>query len=117
MLHHKSLKMREKQILSGIFQLFLDYKLACDYAYLSRNYLMTGLGKNTHMMPISLPAPSSPERRRLIFADFIRTRALDRLYARKAAVEDLIRALEDYQRNHSSLGAECIEFSVPPTCS
>jgi len=69
------------------------------------------------MMPISLPAPSSPERRRLIFSDFIRARALDRLYARKAAVEDLIRALEDYQRNQSSLGAECIEFSAPSACS
>jgi hypothetical protein len=39
------------------------------------------------------------------------------LYARKAALEDLIRALEDYQRSHSSLRAECIEFSVPSACS
>ncbi len=47
---------------------------------------------------IAIPAPSSLERSRLLSADLIRRQTLARLYERRAAVEDLIRSLEDYQR-------------------
>lgn len=66
-------------------------------------------------MAIPLPAPSSDERSRLISGDFIRTRALERLYERKAVVEDLIRSLEDYQQV-GTRRAECIEISAPQKC-
>jgi hypothetical protein len=66
---------------------------------------------------ILLPTISSPERNRLMSVDLIRRRALDRLYQRKAAVEDLIQALEDYQRAESHQKAECIDFSVARKCS
>jgi hypothetical protein len=64
------------------------------------------------MMPIALPSASSAERSRLLSADLIRRRALERLYERKAAVEDLIRSLEDYQRSKEPVRAECIPFSA-----
>ena len=48
-------------------------------------------------MPIALPAPSSAERIRLLSVDAIRRRALERLYERKDAVEDLIRSLAGLQ--------------------
>ena len=69
------------------------------------------------MMPITLPAPSSDERSRRISGDFIRARALARLYERRAVVEDLIRSLEEYQRTNEPRLAECIEFSAPPKYS
>jgi len=48
-------------------------------------------------MPLTvIPAEASLERRRFIPNDFIRRRALERLYERKAAVEDLIRSLEGF---------------------
>lgn len=48
--------------------------------------------------PIVMPSPFSADRRRLLSANVIRRRALDRLYERRASIEDLIRSLEDYQR-------------------
>ena len=48
---------------------------------------------------ISLPLASTAERSRLLSMDFIRSRALDRLYQRREAVQNLIRALEDYQES------------------
>jgi hypothetical protein len=45
-----------------------------------------------------IPFAFSAHRRRLLSADVIRQRALDRLYQRRAAIDELIRALEDYQR-------------------
>jgi hypothetical protein len=48
--------------------------------------------------PIVMPSPFSADRRRLLSANVIHRRALDRLYERRAAVENLIRSLEDYQR-------------------
>jgi hypothetical protein len=64
-----------------------------------------------------LPAVASIERTRLIPADFIRRRALDRLYERKAAVEDLIRSLEVYERSTNLHPGECVPFSGPLKCS
>jgi ERCC4-type nuclease len=69
------------------------------------------------MMPITLPATSSSERSRLIPGDYIRRRALDRLYERKAAVEDLIRSLEDYQLANQPRRGECVPFIAPRKCS
>ena len=48
--------------------------------------------------PIVIPSAFSTDRRRLLSVNIIRSRALDRLYQRRAAVENLIRSLEDYQR-------------------
>jgi hypothetical protein len=64
-----------------------------------------------------LPAVASIERTRMIPADFIRRRALDRLYERKAAVEDLIRSLEIYERTANPRAGECVPFSAPLKCS
>jgi hypothetical protein len=70
------------------------------------------------MLPktITLPNTSTEERSRLLSTDFIRTRALDRLYERREAVQNLIRALEDYQRSRQARLAQCITFPVLPTC-
>jgi hypothetical protein len=48
--------------------------------------------------PIVIPSAFSADRRRLLSMNVIRRRALDRLYQRRAAVDGLIRSLEDYQR-------------------
>jgi hypothetical protein len=45
-----------------------------------------------------IPSAFSADRRRLLSMNVIRRRALDRLYQRRAAVDGLIRSLEDYQR-------------------
>jgi len=50
------------------------------------------------MMPITFPRPSSVEPDRLISSDIVRTRALERLYRRRTALDDLMRSLESYQR-------------------
>ena len=68
-------------------------------------------------MTLALPAPSSAERSRLLSTDHIRQRALERLYERRAAVDDLIRSLEEYQRVKGRRRAQCIEFSAARTCS
>ena len=79
------------------------------------------------MMPISLPAPSSVKRNRPISVDVVRARALQRLYQRRTAVEDLIKSLEGYQRSNRRInqpgkrrsnqphGAERAEFSAART--
>jgi hypothetical protein len=66
----------------------------------------------TAMKLIAIPAPSSLERSRLLSADLIRRQTLARLYERRAAVEDLIRSLEDYQRANEPRKEPCI--SVVP---
>lgn len=54
------------------------------------------------MTPVALPAPSSAERYRRLSADALRQRALDRLYERKDALQNLIAALERYQHSQRS---------------
>jgi len=73
-------------------------------------------GKN---MPIALapPSSSSAERIRLLSVDAIRRRALERLYQRRDAVEDLIRSLEGYKQCHKVCAAACIDFSAARECS
>jgi hypothetical protein len=64
-----------------------------------------------------LPHASTEERSRLLSMDLIRSRALDRLYQRRAAVENLISALEDYQKSREARMAQCISFSSVRKCS
>ena len=59
---------------------------------------------------LSLSRPDSAERSRLLAADEMRKRALERLYARRAAVKDLIQALEGYQRLQDTSITECLGF-------
>jgi hypothetical protein len=70
------------------------------------------------MMPITLPIAPSVERNRPISRDVIRKRALQRLYRRHTAVEDLIRSLEIYRRSAQGRnrlsGAERREVSATP---
>lgn len=68
-------------------------------------------------MPITLLALSPVERSRALSADAIRTRALERLYERRDAVDDLIRSLEGYAECHQARLDSCIEFSAARKCS
>ena len=61
---------------------------------------------------ITLPPPSSPERSRLLSVDHIRRRALERLYRRRFAVEELIRSLEDYQMAQEDIPGECVSLQT-----
>jgi hypothetical protein len=66
---------------------------------------------------ITLPHASTEERSRLLSMDLIRGRALDRLYERRDAVQNLICALEDYQKSREARLAQCISFSSLPKYS
>jgi hypothetical protein len=66
---------------------------------------------------IALPHASTEERSRLLSMDLIRGRALERLYERHEAVQNLICALEDYQQSRAERMAQCISFSSLPKCS
>jgi hypothetical protein len=47
--------------------------------------------------PSMLPAPATPERIRRLSMDSLHLRALESLYLRRDAVDDLIRSLEEYE--------------------
>jgi hypothetical protein len=66
--------------------------------------------------PILLPTLSSAERAQVAAVHAVRTRALERLYERRAAVDNLIRSLEDYASN-SVRRRQCLEFSAARKCS
>jgi hypothetical protein len=61
---------------------------------------------------ITLPPVSSSERNRLLTADSIRRRALERLYERRETVRTLIAALESYQQSRETRLAQCITFTA-----
>jgi hypothetical protein len=63
-----------------------------------------------------LPQGFTEERNRVLLYDLSRRRALDRLYERRAVIDDLIRSLEKYERTGANR-AECIPFSAPPKYS
>lgn len=67
--------------------------------------------------PIIRPSVSTEERSRLLSMDLIRSRALDRLYQRREAVQNLIGALEDYQKSREATMAHRIDFSFLRKCS
>lgn len=52
------------------------------------------------------------ERNRVLSYNLSRRRTLDRLYERKAVIDDLIRSLEEYERAGANR-AECIPFTAP----
>ena len=64
------------------------------------------------MLAYTLPATSSAERSRLLNVNALRRRALERLYERRAAVDDLIQSLERYQDSTEGRRAPCIQFSA-----
>jgi hypothetical protein len=66
-------------------------------------------------MPTIRLSPDEWNRHRAI--DQIRREALERLYARKHAVDDLIRSLENYQRCDPPRKTECVAFNAAATCS
>lgn len=68
-------------------------------------------------MALELPAPFTAERNRRLSVDALRRRALERLYLRRAAVDDLIRSLEDYQNAGAPARAEVLPFTAGPRCS
>jgi len=68
---------------------------------------------NANILPMTTPTI----RDRNSGTDAIRRRALERLYERRAAVDELIESLEIYQRCHDSQRAVCISFSEMPKCS
>lgn len=61
---------------------------------------------------IALPRTISTERTRILATDSIRQRALDRLYERREAVQNLISALEAYQESRQARLAQCLTFSA-----
>ena len=70
------------------------------------------------MMPlVLLPPPDSAERSRLLSVNHIRERALERLYARRDVVDDLIRSLETYQLQNNDDEDCCLEFKTGRKCS
>lgn len=60
--------------------------------------------------PNALSIEAQPQRCR--FTDSIRRRALERLYERRSAVEQLIESLERYQREQAAQRANCVEITV-----
>ena len=63
-------------------------------------------------IPVVLSPPSSAERYRRLSVDTLCHRALDHLYERRQAVENLIAALERYQCAQGARRASCIDLSV-----
>ena len=60
---------------------------------------------------ITLPPTSSAERNRHLAVESIRRRALERLYERRNAVQNLIAALEAYQQSRETRLAQCVSFA------
>ncbi len=61
-------------------------------------------------MPITRRVPSRVENIP-IYSKHLHPQLLNMLYERKAAVEELIRSLEEYERNYGRRKAECVEFT------
>ena len=69
------------------------------------------------MTSLMLPPPASTERSQLMPVDALRRQALARLYERRDTVDNLIRSLEDYQRNQSGTRPACVEITARRKCS
>jgi hypothetical protein len=65
----------------------------------------------------ALPAPVTPERIRRLPMDSLRLRALERLYLRRDAVDDLIRGLEKYEDASGPTRGDVVSISVGRKCS
>jgi hypothetical protein len=68
-------------------------------------------------MTITHTFAGSPPDHRIQALDGLRRRALERLYKRKAAVDELIDSLENYQRCRETKPGVCIEISAVQRCS
>ena len=68
-------------------------------------------------MTFSHTFAGSPPDHRIQTLDGLRRRALERLYKRKAAVDELIDSLENYQRCRETQPGICIDISAVPRCS
>ena len=64
----------------------------------------------------TLPVPA-PEHIRSLFIDSQRMQALERLYRRRDAVDNLIQSLEEYENVPVGRGAKVLSISVGPRCS
>jgi hypothetical protein len=65
-----------------------------------------------NVAPCSLPQPGSSERSRRLSIDSLRRRALERLYERRDAVDELIGCLERYEEAKSGKRAPVVEISA-----
>lgn len=64
------------------------------------------------VMPIaSIPDPNSAGRSQLLAVNEIRNRVLECLYARRVAIEDLIRSLENYQKSKPAAMAQRLSMA------
>jgi hypothetical protein len=64
------------------------------------------------MLMLVRPVPETPRG-----SDAIRRRALERLYMRKAAVDNLIQSLENYARTQGVSVAPCVAINEAPKWS
>ena len=64
------------------------------------------------LMQTSLAHTSTAERSRLLSANEIRRRALERLYERRQTVSELIHSLEEYQRIKEFRQIRIVKFSA-----
>jgi len=69
------------------------------------------------MIPIALPAASSPERLRILRGRAIQSQSLDDLYQRREAVNRLIDSLEQYVQSKPCRRAELIPLNATRMCS
>jgi hypothetical protein len=103
---------------SYICKIFLDCVNPHRYPNVSvkqRKYPIPVPVKTDMATTLTLPPVCSSERNRLLSADSIRRRALERLYERRETVENLIIALEGYQRARETRLAQCIALPPIPT--
>ena len=68
-------------------------------------------------MPFPINPPCPVECIRPSSVEKIRAQTLECLYARRDAVENLIRSLEDYQQYRIGTAARCIELNAARKCS
>jgi len=80
-----------------------------------RKTLITVPEKSDMATTITLPSVSSLERNQLLAADYVRRRALERLYERRETVKTLIAALEEYERSRETRLAQCVAITSAST--
>ena len=66
---------------------------------------------------LTFPTSSYEQRHQLRVSEGIRRRALNRLYERRATVDELISVLERYQDQQSGALAPCVEITAVRKCS
>jgi len=74
-------------------------------------FLIITVGEAMVMPIASIPDPNSAERSQLLAVNEIRNRVLECLYARRLAIEDLIRSLENYQKSQRAAMAQRLSMA------